>query len=241
MGFDVSMLIGRCGLFCGGVFGGLWSWRVALQSRGLYLFTGRTLRLGFGVAGEEPRLSPPISSPSILLFFVSTSFSPFIFSFVWWVTKTTDLCRSKFMSGSNECRSKREMPSLYPQAKGILNAFKDKGIDMAISSRSPTPGIANTFLDKLNIKPMFVAKEIFSSWTHKTEHFQKIHSRTEVSKMGVTSILVDNGVNLGALREGLTKFTQNVKTTEKNILYFYSPVIFSLYIFCFFFYIYILL
>ncbi|KAJ4831527.1 hypothetical protein Tsubulata_036393 [Turnera subulata] len=79
-----------------------------------------------------------------------------------------------------ECRSKREMPSLYPQAKGILNAFKDKGIDMAIASRSPTPGIANTFLDKLNIKPMFVAKEIFSSWTHKTEHFQKIHSRTEV-------------------------------------------------------------
>ncbi|KAJ4824321.1 hypothetical protein Tsubulata_051291 [Turnera subulata] len=94
-----------------------------------------------------------------------------------------------------ECRSKREMPSLYPQAKGILNAFKDKGIDMAIASRSPTPDIANTFIEKLNIKPMFVAK---------------------VSKMGVTSILVDNGVNLGALREGLTKFTQNVKTTEKN-------------------------
>ncbi|KAJ4839902.1 hypothetical protein Tsubulata_046877 [Turnera subulata] len=167
-----------------------------------------------------------------------------------------------------ECRSKREMPSLYPQAKGILNAFKDKGIDMAIASRSPTPDIANTFIDKLNIKPMFVAKvkslwiggsmarwnicsegertrcgswhelvienEIFSSWTHKTEHFQKIHLRTgvpfnsmlffddedrniqTVSKMGVTSILVDNGVNLGALREGLTKFTQNVKTTEKN-------------------------
>ncbi|KAJ4851081.1 hypothetical protein Tsubulata_016153, partial [Turnera subulata] len=57
-----------------------------------------------------------------------------------------------------ECRSKREMPSLYPQAKGILNAIKDKGIDMAIASRSPTPDIANTFLDKLNIKPMFVAK-----------------------------------------------------------------------------------
>ncbi|CAI0401100.1 unnamed protein product [Linum tenue] len=115
-----------------------------------------------------------------------------------------------------ECRSKREMPSLYPHAKGILYALKDKGVDMAIASRSPTPDIATTFLDKLNIKSMFVAQEIFSSWTHKTEHFQKINSRTSVSKMGVTSILVGNGVNLGALREGLTRFSQNTNAVEKN-------------------------
>ncbi|EEF39745.1 magnesium-dependent phosphatase 1 [Ricinus communis] len=133
-----------------------------------------------------------------------------------------------------ECRSKREMPSLYPHAKGILYALKDKGIDVAIASRSPTPDIANTFLDKLSLKSMFVAQEIFSSWTHKTEHFQRIHSRTgvsfnsmlffddedrniqSVSKMGVTSILVSNGVNLGALRQGLTRFSQNVNTIQKN-------------------------
>lgn len=72
------------------------------------------------------------------------------------------------------------MPSLYPQAKGILSGLKEKGIQMAIASRSPTSDIANTFIDKLNIKSLFVAKEIFSSWTHKTEHFQKIHTRTGV-------------------------------------------------------------
>ncbi|XP_010518234.1 PREDICTED: magnesium-dependent phosphatase 1 isoform X1 [Camelina sativa] len=133
-----------------------------------------------------------------------------------------------------ECLSKREMPSLYPQAKGILSALKEKGIEMAIASRSPTSDIAITFLDKLNIKPMFVAKEIYSSWTHKTEHFQKIHTRTgvpftamlffddedrnikSVSKMGVTSILVGNGVTLGAFRQGLTIFTQNQNSVEKN-------------------------
>ncbi|KAL6347461.1 hypothetical protein AAG906_025706 [Vitis piasezkii] len=100
-----------------------------------------------------------------------------------------------------ECRSKREMPSLYPHAEGILYALKEKGIDMAI--------------------------EIFSSWSHKTEHFQRIHRRTgvpfnsmlffddedrnieSVSKTGVTSILVGNGLNIGALRQGLTKFSQN--------------------------------
>ncbi|KAL0919205.1 hypothetical protein M5K25_011288 [Dendrobium thyrsiflorum] len=57
-----------------------------------------------------------------------------------------------------ELRSKREMPYLYPQAKGILQAFQDKGIEMAIASRSPTPYIANTFLDELGIQSMFVAK-----------------------------------------------------------------------------------
>ncbi|XP_051139417.1 uncharacterized protein LOC127257131 [Andrographis paniculata] len=131
-----------------------------------------------------------------------------------------------------ECRSKREMPKLYPHAKGILSALKAKGVDVAIASRSPTPDIANTFLVKLGIKSMFVAREIFSSWTHKTDHFQKISQRTRipynqmlffddenrnieaVSKMGVTSILVRNGVNLGALRQGLAKCAQNGRKTD---------------------------
>ncbi|KAL5705392.1 protein-tyrosine-phosphatase [Ranunculus cassubicifolius] len=131
-----------------------------------------------------------------------------------------------------ECRSKREMPSLYPHAKGILYALKDKGIDIAIASRSPTPDIAKTFIDKLGFQSMFVAQEIFSSWTHKTEHFQRIHKRTgvpftsmlffddedrnieSVSKMGVTSILVGDGVNLGALRQGLTNFNQGTGSSS---------------------------
>ena len=50
------------------------------------------------------------------------------------------------------------MPRLYPDAKGILYAFKEKGIDLAIASRSPTADIAKTFLDKLDIKSMFVAQ-----------------------------------------------------------------------------------
>ncbi|XP_024166109.1 magnesium-dependent phosphatase 1 [Rosa chinensis] len=133
-----------------------------------------------------------------------------------------------------ECRSKRDMPSLYHDGRGILYALKEKGIDLAIASRSPTADIAETFLDKLSIKSMFVAKEIFSSWTHKTDHFRKIQSRTgvpfnsmlffddenrniqAVSKMGVTSILVNEGVHIGALRQGLTKYSENVNISEKN-------------------------
>ncbi|KAJ1387018.1 Magnesium-dependent phosphatase-1, eukaryotic/archaeal-type [Sesbania bispinosa] len=132
-----------------------------------------------------------------------------------------------------ECRSKRDTPSLYPHAKGIMYALKHKGIDVAIASKSPTPDIATTFLDKLSIKSVFVAQEIFYSWTPKTDHFQRIHLGTgvpfnsmlffdddnkniqAVSKMGVTSILVRDGVNLGAFKEGLTKFSQN-RDASKN-------------------------
>ncbi|EOX91942.1 Haloacid dehalogenase-like hydrolase superfamily protein isoform 3 [Theobroma cacao] len=79
-----------------------------------------------------------------------------------------------------ECCDEDETPYLYQHAKAILLALKEKGIDIAIASRSPTPQIAKTFLDKLGIRSMFVAEEIFSSWTHKTEHFQRIHRRTGV-------------------------------------------------------------
>ncbi|KAL6571235.1 hypothetical protein OROHE_002878 [Orobanche hederae] len=100
-----------------------------------------------------------------------------------------------------ECRSKRDTPRMYPHAKGILYAFKDKGVKIAIASRSPTPDIGNTFLDKSGIQSIFIAQD------------RNINS---VSKMGVTSILVGNGVNMGALREGLSKFAQKQFPSEKN-------------------------
>ena len=50
------------------------------------------------------------------------------------------------------------MPSMYPHAKGILGALKDKGVDVAIASRSPTADIAKAFLDKMGITSMFVAQ-----------------------------------------------------------------------------------
>jgi magnesium-dependent phosphatase 1 len=37
-------------------------------------------------------------------------------------------------------------------------ALKEKGIAMAVASRSSTPDIANAFLDKLELQPMFVTK-----------------------------------------------------------------------------------
>ncbi|VAI02247.1 unnamed protein product [Triticum turgidum subsp. durum] len=65
-----------------------------------------------------------------------------------------------------ECRSKRESPSLYRHAKGIICALKEKGVDMAIASRSPTSDIARVFIDKLELQPMFVAQVKLSRMEH---------------------------------------------------------------------------
>ncbi|KAG6554127.1 hypothetical protein Mapa_004043 [Marchantia paleacea] len=123
-----------------------------------------------------------------------------------------------------ECRSKNENPVLYQQAKGIIQALKSKGVSMAIASRSPTADIARTFLSKLDLLSNFPVMEIYSSWSHKTDHFRKIHQKTgvpynsmlffddedrniqAVTQMGVTSVHVSNGVNLAALKTGLQKF-----------------------------------
>ncbi|KAH7520450.1 uncharacterized protein LOC107425127 [Ziziphus jujuba] len=133
-----------------------------------------------------------------------------------------------------ECRYEDETPYLYREVRGILYALKQKGIDMAVASRSPTADIAQAFLHKLGFQSLFLAHEIFSSWTHKTEHFQKIHRKTAVpftsmlffddedrnieavSNMGVTSILVDDGVNLDALRQGLAEFSLKASSSHSR-------------------------
>lgn len=123
-----------------------------------------------------------------------------------------------------ECRSKNEIPVLYPQAKSVIQALKSKGVLIAVASRSPTADIARTFLNKLDLLSTFCAMEIYSSWSHKTDHFKKIQQKTgipysnmlffddedrniqAISQLGVKSVLVHNGVTLNALKEGLQKF-----------------------------------
>nr|AAX96403.1 haloacid dehalogenase-like hydrolase, putative [Oryza sativa Japonica Group] len=120
---------------------------------------------------------------------------------------------------------KDEPPYLYPQARGILKALKDRGIEMAIASRaSRKKGVAKAFLEKLGIHFMFGAQEIFYTWSPKNEHFQSIHRKTGVPfksmlffddearniiatrKLGVSCVLVDTGITLEKLRTGLSNY-----------------------------------
>ncbi|KAL3690743.1 hypothetical protein R1sor_004394 [Riccia sorocarpa] len=122
----------------------------------------------------------------------------------------------------SDCRSKRDSPVLYPQAKEIIQALRSKGVSMAIASRSPTADIARTFLSKLDLISAFPVMEIYSSRSPKTDHFQKkccfLMTKTEIFKryvpfwpvqvtqMGVTSVYVTSGVNIAALNRGLQMF-----------------------------------
>ncbi|GAY38796.1 hypothetical protein CUMW_039420 [Citrus unshiu] len=63
------------------------------------------------------------------------------------------------------CCYEDEIPYLYPHAKGILEALKEKGIHVAVASRSPTPDIAKTFLHKLGIHSMFVPMVVIYMYT----------------------------------------------------------------------------
>ncbi|XP_006466313.2 uncharacterized protein LOC102612212 isoform X2 [Citrus sinensis] len=64
-----------------------------------------------------------------------------------------------------ECCCEDEIPYLYPHAKGILEALKEKVIHVAVASRSPTPDIAKTFLHKLGIHSMFVPMVVIYMYT----------------------------------------------------------------------------
>lgn len=114
-----------------------------------------------------------------------------------------------------------------------MNTLKDRGIHVAIASRSPRKR-ARMLLDKLGLRSMFIAEEIFSSWTRKMEHFWKIEHKTgipyesmlffddedrntrAVSRMGVTCISVENGVTLEALRQGLSNFSHNSGSSVRD-------------------------
>ncbi|KAJ1685673.1 hypothetical protein LUZ63_017063 [Rhynchospora breviuscula] len=122
----------------------------------------------------------------------------------------------------------------YPHATGITRALKDKGIDVAIASRSPRPDIARSFLEIMGIQSLFIAQEIFCSWTPKTEHFKGIQRTTGIpfssmlffdddyrnnqaaSRMGVTCVLVEDGVNLEKLRLGLSTYANKFANPNRN-------------------------
>jgi magnesium-dependent phosphatase 1 len=131
--------------------------------------------------------------------------------------------------------SKGELPyPPYPHATGITRALKDKGVDMAIASRSPTPDIARSFLEIMGIQSLFTAQEIFLSWDSKIEHFKNIQRTTGITfnemlffdddyrnthtaqKMGVTSVLVEDGVTLEKLRLGLSIYANKFASSNTN-------------------------
>jgi magnesium-dependent phosphatase 1 len=101
--------------------------------------------------------------------------------------------------------------SLYPDTKAILNHLTSVGFEIAIASRTHEASWAEELLRLFSIDSHFIYKQIFPG--SKVEHFHNLRNESkltfeqmvffddemrnisEVSALGVKSVLVDNGIN----------------------------------------------
>ncbi|KAM5577048.1 hypothetical protein ABKV19_007743 [Rosa sericea] len=84
-----------------------------------------------------------------------------------------------------------DMPYLYSEALPILQALKEKGISMAVASRSRTPDVAKSFLQTLGISSLFVTQSTCAG------DFQEPDSQKQASQNRAFS--EDSCNNWGAL------------------------------------------
>jgi len=127
--------------------------------------------------------------------------------------------------------------SFYPEVPEILCEVRKLGCQIALCSRTEATKEAKSVLQLLLIshpdedEPMraidfFHQREIYPG--SKTNHFKALHNKTglpytemlffddehrnkEVEKLGVTFVLVRNGMNKALLRSGLEQWRKNVK------------------------------
>lgn len=133
-----------------------------------------------------------------------------------------------------EMFSRGDTPWLYPDVPAILQGLGAAGIDLAVASRTPTPDVADAFIDKLQMRSHFCSIQLIPAadgFDHHSAqkdraHLPRIQRETghaysdmlffddehgnirKVSRLGVVSILVDTstGVSLAALERGLQAF-----------------------------------
>ncbi|XP_006883378.1 PREDICTED: magnesium-dependent phosphatase 1 [Elephantulus edwardii] len=114
---------------------------------------------------------------------------------------------------------------LYPDVPEILERLKGLGIPTAAASRTGEIEGANQLLKLFDLVKYFVHLEIYPG--SKVTHFQRLQQKTgipfsqmiffddekrnivDVSKLGVTCIHIQNGMNLQALTQGLETFAKS--------------------------------
>nr|XP_033778998.1 magnesium-dependent phosphatase 1-like isoform X1 [Geotrypetes seraphini] len=113
---------------------------------------------------------------------------------------------------------------LYNDVPQVLEELHKQGILMAAASRTGEVKGANQLLQLFSLDHYFSQKEIYPGC--KVNHFQRIQQRngipyqnmmffdderqniTDVRPLGVTCVLVQNGMSLKILKEALEKFPQ---------------------------------
>lgn len=127
-----------------------------------------------------------------------------------------------------------DTPRLYPEAEGIIDACRQRGILVAAASRTPTPDVARAFLKKTGLDAKFdntqliPAADGFESHSAQKDklHLPNIKAATgldysemlffddesgnvhKVQRLGVCSVLVPTSIGLccKTFKEGLEKY-----------------------------------
>ncbi|XP_015509446.1 magnesium-dependent phosphatase 1 [Neodiprion pinetum] len=112
----------------------------------------------------------------------------------------------------------------YPEVPEVLKELVKDGYELGVASRTGEIQGANQLLNLLGWDKYFTYKEIYPGC--KVTHFSKIQKNSgvnladmlffddeqrnikDLTKMGVTSILVRNGVNKEVVQNGLRQFAQ---------------------------------
>ncbi|NP_001186752.1 NEDD8-MDP1 protein isoform 1 [Homo sapiens] len=113
---------------------------------------------------------------------------------------------------------------LYPEVPEVLKRLQSLGVPGAAASRTSEIEGANQLLELFDLFRYFVHREIYPG--SKITHFERLQQKTgipfsqmiffdderrnivDVSKLGVTCIHIQNGMNLQTLSQGLETFAK---------------------------------
>ncbi|KAJ7313163.1 hypothetical protein JRQ81_004437 [Phrynocephalus forsythii] len=157
-------------------------------------------------------------TPSLVVFDLDYTLWPF------WVDTHVDPPFHKSSDNSVRDRNGR-LVNLYPEVPAVLERLHSAGIPMAAASRTGEVQGANQLLDLFGLSRFFRYTEIYPG--SKVTHFQRLSQESgiplsqmlffddenrniyDVSKLGVTCILVPSGMNLSLLNHGLEAFARS--------------------------------
>ncbi|XP_068698750.1 magnesium-dependent phosphatase 1-like isoform X1 [Montipora foliosa] len=153
--------------------------------------------------------------PKLIVFDLDFTLWPF------WVDTHVTVPFTRKSNGSVVDRNGYKI-KLYDESLAILELLRSKGMCMAAASRTEDPPAAKELLRVLDIDKYFSYKEIYPG--SKVSHFKKFAQASgipykdmlffddeerniqEISRLGVTCVLVERGMKQAVLENGLKKF-----------------------------------
>uniref|UniRef100_A0A8D0HS91 Magnesium-dependent phosphatase 1 n=1 Tax=Sphenodon punctatus TaxID=8508 RepID=A0A8D0HS91_SPHPU len=156
--------------------------------------------------------------PRLVVFDLDYTLWPF------WVDTHVDPPFRKSSDGS-VLDSNGQHVRLYPETMAVLEQVHSKGIPIALASRTGEVQGARQLLEMFGLERYVRYEEIYPG--SKAIHFQRLSQQSgiplpqmlffddesrniqDVSKLGVTCILVSNGITLALLKQGLEAFANS--------------------------------